>query len=119
MKPFGFSKKNRQYIKWSKNVKEVRITPEIKQDAGKAAEPRIEADENTAQGVYANLAGISHTETEFVLDFLFLQPDQPKARIRARIISGMVHTKRFQRALQENIKKYEDRFGPIPDHDKK
>ena len=121
MKPSRFSKKNRQYTRWSKNVKEVRITPEIKQDAGKAAEPRIEADDNTAQGVYANLAGVSHTETEFILDFLFLQPDAPPqtARVRARIISSMVHAKRFQRALQENIKKYEDRFGPIHDHDKK
>ena len=93
--------------------------PEIKQDAGKAAELSVEADEAAAQGVYANLAGISHTETEFVFDFLFLQPHAAKARIRTRIISSPVHAKRFHRALRENMKKYEDHFVPIPDRDKK
>ncbi|MEW5952032.1 MAG: DUF3467 domain-containing protein [Elusimicrobia bacterium] len=74
----------------------------------------IQADDQTAQGVYANLAGVTHSETEFIFDFLFMQPNQPKAKIRARIISSPVHTKRFLQALAENVKRYEERFGVIP-----
>ncbi len=77
----------------------------------------IQADEQTAQGVYANLTGVTHSETEFIFDFLFLQPNQAKAKIRARIISSPVHTKRFLQALAENVKRYEERFGPIPQRD--
>ena len=57
---------------------------------------QVEMDDATAQGVYANLATMSHTETEFVLDFFFLQPNQPKAKLRSRVISSPVHTKRVQ-----------------------
>lgn len=74
---------------------------------------QIELDEVTAQGIYTNLAVISHNETEFVLDFIFVQPQQPKAKVRARIISSPNHTKRFLEALIENIKKYEQKFGTI------
>ncbi len=77
----------------------------------------IQVDENTAQGIYTNLAGITHSETEFIFDFLFLQPNQPKAKLRARIISNPIHTKRFLLALQENIRKYEERFGKIPERE--
>jgi len=113
MKPFKFSKKNREYIKWGKNLTEVRIIPETKTDTGPASQIQIEMDDNTAQGVYSNAAVVSHTETEFVLDFMFLQPNQPKAKVRARVISDPVHTKRLCAALRENIKMYEARFGPI------
>lgn len=77
----------------------------------------IQIDENTAQGIYTNLAGITHSETEFIFDFLFIQPNQPKAKLRSRIISSPIHTKRFLQALIENIRKYEERFGKIPDRD--
>jgi len=77
----------------------------------------IQVDDNTAQGIYTNLAGITHSETEFIFDFLFIQPNQPKAKLRARIISSPIHTKRFLQALVENIKKYEERFGKIPERD--
>lgn len=73
----------------------------------------VQADEQTAQGVYSNLAGVTHSETEFIFDFLFMQPNQPKAKIRARIISSPIHTKRFLQALAENVKRYEERFGAI------
>jgi hypothetical protein len=86
-----------------------------KQDANKTVQLQVEMDDNTAQGLYANLAGVTHSETEFIFDFLFLQPNQPKAKLRARVISSPVHTKRFLTALQENIKRYEDRFGAIPE----
>lgn len=75
----------------------------------------IQMDEATAQGVYANLAGVSHSETEFVFDFIFLQPNQPKAKLRSRVISSPVHTKRFAKALLANIERYEASFGVIPD----
>lgn len=77
----------------------------------------IQTDEQTAQGIYTNLAGITHSETEFIFDFLFMQPNQPKAKLRARIISSPIHTKRFLMALKENIRKYEERFGPIPERE--
>lgn len=74
---------------------------------------QIEIDDVTSQGVYSNLAVISHSENEFVLDFIFVQPQVPKARVRARVITSPQHVKRFFLALQENIKKYESTFGEI------
>ncbi|MDP2865856.1 MAG: DUF3467 domain-containing protein [Elusimicrobiota bacterium] len=88
---------------------------ETKQDPGKPMQLVVQMDDATAQGSYANLAGVTHSETEFIFDFLFLQPNQPKAKLRSRIISSPVHTKRFMAALQENIKRYEERFGAIPE----
>lgn len=74
---------------------------------------QIEIDEATSQGIYANLALITHTETEFVFDFVYLQPQQPKAKVRTRIITSPTHTKRFLTALQETVQRYEERFGKI------
>ena len=119
MKPSRFSKKTRQYTKWGKNVKEVRTTTEIKQAAVKAAEPNIEVSGNGAAGGYSNFAAVSHSGTEFVLDFFFLQPNSAKAGVKARVISNPVHIKRFHRALAENIRNYEARFGPIADNPQK
>jgi hypothetical protein len=73
----------------------------------------IELDPAVANGVYANLAMVNHNETEFVLDFIFVQPQQPKATVRARVISSPKHTKRLLLALQDNINKYERKFGEI------
>lgn len=80
----------------------------------KKNEVRIEIDEATAQGSYVNLAMISHSESEFVLDFIFLQPQAPKAKVRSRIITSPAHAKRVVAALQENIARYEARYGVIP-----
>ena len=74
---------------------------------------QIEMDETTAQGIYANLALISHSETEMVLDFIFLQPQVPKAKVRSRIITSPSHAKKLLLALEDNLKKYEARFGKI------
>lgn len=74
---------------------------------------QIEIDETVARGVYTNLAMIAHSETEFLLDFLFLQPQSPKTKVLTRIVTSPVHAKRFLSALQDNIAKYEARFGPI------
>ena len=88
---------------------------ENKQEQGKSMQLQVEMDDVTAQGIYSNLAGVTHSETEFIFDFLFLQPSQPKAKLRARIISSPVHTKRLMAALVENIKRYEERFGVVPE----
>ena len=69
----------------------------------------------TAQGAYSNLVLINHNENEFVLDFAYLQPAAPRARIRARVISSPRHTKRLLRALELNVRRYEERFGKIED----
>lgn len=79
----------------------------------KPTQLQIELDDAMAQGIYINLAMIGHTEAEFTLDFIFMQPQQPKGKVRARIISSPSHTKRFLQALQDNIKKYEAKFGAI------
>lgn len=84
-----------------------------KKDPPKELHIQVELDAVTAQGVYANLAMVNHTETEFTFDFLYIQPQQPKAGVRARVISSPKHTKRFLEALKDNLAKYEKRFGTI------
>ncbi|OGS21333.1 MAG: hypothetical protein A2252_08820 [Elusimicrobia bacterium RIFOXYA2_FULL_39_19] len=74
---------------------------------------QIEVDEQTSQGVYCNLAMIGHSETEFVFDFIFVQPQAPKGKVRSRVITSPAHVKRLLMAINENIKKYEERFGEI------
>lgn len=74
---------------------------------------KIEIDDITAQGIYSNMAFIAHSESEFIMDFLFLQPAQGKGRVRSRVITSPSHAKRFLKALEENINKYEKNFGPI------
>ncbi|AKU92294.1 DUF3467 domain-containing protein [Vulgatibacter incomptus] len=78
-----------------------------------AQQLEIQIDEDTAQGVYANLATVTHNPTEFVLDFIYVQPQQPKAKVRSRVITSPLHLKRLLLALQENVARYEKRFGPI------
>lgn len=74
---------------------------------------QIEIDENTAKGTYSNLAMVSHSETEFILDFIFVQPQTAKSKVLSRIITSPLHLKRLLGAIQDNIHKYEERFGPI------
>ncbi len=82
---------------------------EPKKDAG----IQIQLDEATAQGIYANLALINHTETEFILDFIYVQPQAPQGKVRSRVLTSPIHMKRLLNALAENMKKYEERFGEI------
>lgn len=74
---------------------------------------QIQLDDEVAQGIYANLTMVNHTETDFCLDFIFLQPQQPRAKVRTRIISSPKHTKRLLMALKDNIEKWEKKFGTI------
>ncbi len=85
----------------------------MEEQGEKRHEIQIEIDDQTAQGVYSNLAMIGHSETEFVLDFIFVQPRAAKAKVRARIITSPAHVKRLLLALEDNIKRYEERFGEI------
>ena len=73
----------------------------------------IELPEEIAEGEYANLAMIAHSNSEFVIDFIRLMPGVPKAKVKARIVITPEHAKRMLSALQDNIKKYEETFGSI------
>ena len=73
----------------------------------------IQLDEETAQGVYVNLAAVNHNDTEFIFDFIFVQPQAPRAKVRSRVITSPRHAKRLLLALQENVARYEAAFGPI------
>lgn len=78
-----------------------------------AIQLQIEIDPATANGVFVNMAMLNHTDTEFTLDLVYLQPQPPKAVVRARAITTPKHAKRLLHALQDNIAKYEARFGAI------
>jgi Protein of unknown function (DUF3467) len=73
----------------------------------------IELPEEVAEGVYSNLAIISHSHTEFVLDFIRIMPNVPKAKVKSRVILTPPHAKRLMRALMDNVKKFEAQFGAI------
>jgi hypothetical protein len=77
----------------------------------------IELSEETAEGVYANLAMIAHSTSEFVIDFIRLMPGIPKAKVKSRIILTPEHAKRLLQALEENISRYEDSFGTIRENE--
>jgi hypothetical protein len=74
---------------------------------------QIELSEEVAQGIYSNLAVISHSSSEFVIDFVRLVPGVPKAKVKSRIILTPEHAKRLLIALAENVKKYESQNGEI------
>ncbi|MCK6547805.1 DUF3467 domain-containing protein [Myxococcota bacterium] len=74
---------------------------------------KIELDPETAQGMYINMAMLNHNESEFTLDFIFVQPQEPKGKVRARVISSPKHTKRLLMALQDAVANYERKFGNI------
>ncbi len=73
----------------------------------------IELDDTVAQGHYSNLAIISHSTSEFILDFATVLPGVPKARVKSRIILTPEHAKRLLRSLQDNIVRYESTMGKI------
>ncbi len=73
----------------------------------------IELKEDIAQGTYSNLAVITHSSSEFVVDFVRIMPGLPKAEVKSRIILTPEHAKRLMLALQDNISKYESIKGKI------
>lgn len=75
----------------------------------------IEISEEMAEGVYANLAIITHSHAEFVVDFVNVMPGTPKSKVKSRIIFTPQHAKRFMKALVENVGRFEALNGPIKD----
>lgn len=75
----------------------------------------IEITDEIAEGIYANLAIITHSQAEFVLDFISVMPGMPKNKVKSRIIMTPFHTKRLMRALAENVQRFEQANGEIVD----
>ena len=75
----------------------------------------IEISEEMAEGTYANLAIITHSHAEFVIDFVNVMPGTPKSRVKSRIIFTPMHAKRFMKAMEDNIQRYEALNGKIQD----
>ncbi|GAA4319781.1 DUF3467 domain-containing protein [Flaviaesturariibacter amylovorans] len=75
----------------------------------------IEITEEIAEGSYANLAIVTHSDAEFVIDFVNVMPGTPKSKVKARIIFTPQHAKRFMKALAENVHRYESANGEIKD----
>ncbi|MEA4981731.1 MAG: DUF3467 domain-containing protein [Paludibacter sp.] len=73
----------------------------------------IELTPEIAEGIYSNLAIISHSTSEFVIDFIRIMPGTPKANVKSRIILTPEHAKRLLFALQENVAKFEAQNGKI------
>lgn len=88
------------------------------QDQNKNQKPNqinIELSEEVADGIYSNLAIITHSNAEFVIDFIKVMPGMPKAKVKSRVLLTPQHAKRLMKALQDNIKKYESQHGEIED----
>jgi hypothetical protein len=90
-------------------MQEQEITPE--------QQLNIELSEEMADGQYANLAVITHSFAEFVIDFVNVMPNVPKAKVKSRIIMTPHHAKRLMRALVDNVKRFESAHGVIKDQE--
>lgn len=77
----------------------------------------IELNEEIAEGTYSNFAIITHSNAEFIIDFVRMMPGVPKARVKSRIVMTPMHAKRLLMALGDNISKFEDNFGEIEFND--
>lgn len=75
----------------------------------------IEISEEIAEGAYANLAIITHSHAEFVIDFVSVMPGTPKSKVKSRIIFTPQHAKRFMKAMNDNIGRFESVNGVIQD----
>ena len=88
-----------------------------KQDNNEPAENanqlNIELPEDVAEGIYSNLAIITHSNTEFVIDFIRIMPGVPQAKVKSRVLLTPPHAKRLMKALADNISKFEAMHGKI------
>jgi|SRR5690606_9448815 len=85
------------------------------QQMPKEGQVNVELSEEIAEGIYSNLAIINHSASEFVLDFIKIMPGVPKARVKSRIVLTPQHAKRFLRAMQDNVARFEQQHGEIKD----
>jgi hypothetical protein len=83
------------------------------EESTKKNQINIELKDEVGQGTYSNLAIITHSSSEFVLDFVRVMPGLPKAEVKSRVILTPEHAKRLLQALGENVEKYEKAHGPI------
>lgn len=83
------------------------------EDKAKKNQVNIELKEDVAQGIYSNLAVITHSNSEFVVDFVRIMPGLPKAQVKSRIILTPEHAKRLMLALQDNVRKFEQIHGEV------
>lgn len=83
----------------------------------KQGQINIELDEKIAEGIYSNLAIINHSVSEFVLDFVSIMPGTPKSKVKSRIILTPQHAKRLVKALNDNVKRFENSHGEIKDYE--
>jgi hypothetical protein len=74
---------------------------------------QIQIPPEVQNGAYANLTFVSHTETEFVFDYVYVLPHEPRGVVRSRVICSAKQAKRLLAALQDNVQRFEQRFGPI------
>jgi len=77
----------------------------------------IELNEEIAEGTYSNFAIITHSQSEFIIDFVRMMPGVPKGKVKSRIILAPQHAKRLLMALGDNISRFEEAFGEIELHD--
>lgn len=89
----------------------------MQQDPQQEQQINIELTEEMADGTYANLAIVNHSFAEFVLDFVNVMPNVPKAKVKSRIIMTPQHAKRLMRQLIDNVKRYESANGVIKDQE--
>ncbi len=82
---------------------------------GPKGQPQIQLqiDDQMAMGRYSNFMLVNHNENEFVIDFAYVLPGPPRARVVSRVIVSPKHMKRIAATLQQNLDKYEERFGEI------
>jgi hypothetical protein len=93
-------------------IKQLNIMSSIPEQPGQL---NIEISEEVSEGTYANLAIITHSHAEFVIDFVNVMPGTPKSKVKSRIVLTPFHAKRFMKALVENINKFEATSGTIQD----
>ena len=83
----------------------------------KKKQVNIELNEKIAEGIYSNLAIINHSVSEFIVDFISMMPGTPKAKVKSRIILTPQHAKKFLKALDDNVKRFEEANGTIKDYE--
>ena len=83
------------------------------EDKKKQHQIKIELDDQVGQGEYVNFAIVTHSPAEFVMDYIRVLPGMRKSKVKSRIIMAPMHAKTLMLALQDNIKKFENKFGEI------
>ena len=84
-----------------------------KNQTAKTGKMEIELPQEEASGTYSNLVMITHSPSEFILDFIAVMPGVPKAKVSKRMVLTPDHAKRLASALADNVKRYEEEHGPI------